>query len=187
MTGRAAFPHGIVLIDARLGLFAMTRGARFVESRHGQAGLGSLHDVRTVRVVALDAIHPPLRDRVMIGKVDLRVNLDMASQARLRITAWIDNERAIAAGGDVPAAGTVAGFTAGLILHSRVRNVDAAVRTGSELSRVIRVTLVASLVAGEAGAFNHRRCHDGALNGGARTEDDGGQRPGHTRTQPPSA
>ena len=87
----------------------------------------------------------------------------------------------------MPAAGTVARFTTGLILHSRFRHVNAAVRTGGKLARVIRVALVTSLVAGEAGAFNHRRRHDGALDGGAGTEDDGGQRPRRTRTQPPSA
>lgn len=38
VAGRAAFTHGVVFVDVRFRLLAMTRGARLVQTRHRQAG-----------------------------------------------------------------------------------------------------------------------------------------------------
>jgi hypothetical protein len=66
-----------------------------------------------VRVVALDTVHFALKDGMMLRKVKLRMGFEMALETGLWIIAGNDDEfAATAAGFDVPAAGTVTGFTA---------------------------------------------------------------------------
>jgi len=116
MADRAAFAHRFVLEDERLGLFAMTLGAGFIEPRHREA-VGGFHEVATVRVMALHAIHFAFDHRMMLRQVELRVRLEMALKTSRRVPARINNEFATStADSDVFAAGAVAGFATILAL-----------------------------------------------------------------------
>lgn len=66
VTGGTTFAERGMFENDRLGLLAMALGARFIQARHGQTP-GGLHDVLAMRVVALDAIHFPFDDRMMLG------------------------------------------------------------------------------------------------------------------------
>jgi hypothetical protein len=108
MANDAALPQRLMFIDERLGLLAMTRSARLVEPRHGQAAPW-FADVQTVRIVALDAIHFVFEHRMMLGQIELGVRLQMTIKTRRRIFAGIhDVFAASPTGGDVQAAGPVA-------------------------------------------------------------------------------
>src|SRR6478672_4885500 len=107
-----------MLEHKRPGLLAMALAACLVDPRHGQASR-RFHDVLTVWIVALDAIHLSFRKRVMLGKVELGVDLEVALKTRLRIFARVDNEL-VAPGSahrHVFARGPMARFTAGLACH----------------------------------------------------------------------
>jgi len=160
VAGRASVAQRFVLINVRLGLLAMALGASVIEPRHRQASAGGLHDVRTVRIVALHAVHLALQHGMVLGKTQLSVNLQVAGQARLRIASWIDDEPpAPPTHRDVFAARAMAGFAACLVLHRCALKEDPRMRAGSKFAHIVRVTFVTRLVAGKRGAFDHRRLH----------------------------
>jgi len=87
----AAFAKRGMFENERSRLFPMALGAGFVPSRHRKAA-GRLHNVQAVRVVALGAIHFAFSDRMMLGQVELGVDIEMALKAGLRILARVDDE-----------------------------------------------------------------------------------------------
>src|SRR5580765_7621399 len=113
VANRAAFPHRGVLEDERPGLLAMRLAAGFILARHSQASSG-LQDVHPMRVMALDAIHLSFKDRMMLGKVELRARFLMALETGFGVFARIQDKFLRAAATrhrDVLAARAVAGLT----------------------------------------------------------------------------
>src|SRR4051812_39485710 len=120
MANDTAFAQSLMLVNKRLGLLAMTRGARLVQASHRHAS-GRLADVLAVRVVALNAIHFSFQHRVMLGKIELGVGLQMAGETGCRIAARVDDEFPTSAPcGNMFAAGSVAGFTTAQTLQPRL-------------------------------------------------------------------
>lgn len=185
VTTRATFAHGRVFKGHRLGLFPVTLGARLVDPRHCQT-TRRFENLRTMRIVALNAVHLSFEDRMMLGKMELRLDIQMALQTGLRVFARIDDE--VSAGGaqrSVFAARTVTGFTAILPGHAGTFQMQTAVRTRGKLSRNIPVTISADLVAHESRAFNVRGCHHRTAGGRTgvdeRTHEDCPQTQGPSR------
>ena len=119
VANRAAFAQRGVLEDERPGLLAMTLAAGFVLARHSQASSG-LQDVHPMRIMALDAIHLSFKDRMMLGKVELRARFLMALETGFGVLARIQDKflRTAATGHrDVLAARAVAGLTTVLPGH----------------------------------------------------------------------
>lgn len=166
VTNSAAFSHGFVLKDERLGLIAMTLRARLIEPRHREAASG-LHDVRTVWVMALDTTHFAFEDGMMLREAERGVGFDVAIQTTRRVLAGIENKFPTAAtDGDVQAAGAVAGFAAARADFDVWDEMHPRVRTGRELPDVIGVTGQAGLIADVVGSGNFGRDDDLAWNGG---------------------
>jgi len=117
VTRRAAFAQRFVFEHDALRLRAMTTRALFIQSCHRES-TRRLHDVLAVWVVTLHAVHLPFTHRVMLGKIELRVDLEVAGKARLRIAPWIHNEFSVPATGcDVLAAGAMTRFAARAARH----------------------------------------------------------------------
>src|SRR5687767_655160 len=91
----------------------MTFGALLVQARNGEAA-PRLHDFVAMRVVALHAVHAAFDDGMMLRKVKLRVDIEVASETGGRIFSWINDETSAPATDiDVFTGRTVAGFAAG--------------------------------------------------------------------------
>ena len=96
VTNRAAFPQRLMLEDEWPGLFAMAFRAILVEPRHRQAACG-LYNVGTMGIMALHAIHAAFNDRMMLGKVEFGVGLEMTLEAGRWVFSRVDDELAAAA------------------------------------------------------------------------------------------
>jgi hypothetical protein len=110
VAGDATFTQRVVLEDKWPCLISMALGAILIPPRHGQPA-GRFHDVHSMRVVALDAVHAAFQDRVVLGKMELSLYLHVALKTSSRVVAGIDDESFAAAQagrGDMFAAGTVA-------------------------------------------------------------------------------
>ena len=184
----ATLAQGGMFEDERPGFLAMTLRAGFVLAREREAARG-FHDVHAVRVMALDAIHLAFDDGMMLREVELRVRFEMALEAGLGIAAGIDDEFIVTApGGDMLAAGAVAGFATLFTGEAGLFEVQTRVRTGRESAGNVGMAIGTNAVADEGGAFNRRRGHDGAVEGGAGVEqenwrgDADGQRQPRPRT-----
>jgi hypothetical protein len=155
-----AFAQRVVLKNKGPCLIPMALGATLVLPRHGQPA-GRFHDVHAVRVVALDAVHASFQNRMVLGKMELSLDVQVALKTSRRILAWIDNEAfaaAQASRGDMFAAGTVAGFAPALAGHRPILSMNPRVRTGRKPSHNVAMTIRAGLVADEmrAGDFQRR-------------------------------
>jgi hypothetical protein len=150
----------------------MALGAVLIPPRHGQPA-GGFHDVHAVRVVALDAIHAAFQDLVVLGEVELSLEVQVALKTRGRVLARIDDESfaaAPAARGDMFAAGTVAGFEPALANHRGILGMNPRVRAGWKSSHNVGMAIRAGLVADELRAGDFQRRHD--LGRGRGTRDD---------------
>ncbi len=108
VTHGATFAQGLMLEHKRPRLLAMTFGAVLIKSSHRQAARG-LKDIGAMGIMALHAIHPAFEDRMMLGKVEFGMGLEVAPEAGGRILPGIDDElSAPAARFEVLAAGSVA-------------------------------------------------------------------------------
>ena len=166
MTGGAAFAQRLMFEDERSGLLAMALRATFVLPGHGQSA-GWFEDVAAMRVVAGPTTHAAFNDRVMLGQIEFRLNVEMALKAGGRVVAGIDDEFGAAAGGDVLAAGAVTGFTAGFAGQGRPFKMDPRVRAGGEFPDDFRVAIHAGMVADVMCAGDCQRRHDHSRCGGA--------------------
>jgi hypothetical protein len=170
----AAFTQGRVLEHDGLGLFAVALGAGFVQARHGESA-GRFHDVLTVGIVALHAVHLPFQDGMMLGKMKLSLSVQVTLETGGRIFARIDDEiGADGAGGHVLAPRSVTRFAAVLAGHLGLGQMQAGVRTRGENARDGAVTIGAGFVADEGCAFNFRRLKNGRVIGGAGSEQQSG-------------
>ena len=176
----AALAERFVFVDEGAGLLAMTFGAGLIHA--GEAGLGThtesrvmggFEDVRAVWVVALNAIHSMLENRMMVGQLELRVDVEMACEAGFGLTAGIDDEfAATAAGIYVETARAVAGFATGGFGARAAFDVQASVRTGMEGAGEFAVTILARFAANEGCAFDFRGTDGCALQAGTRNQDE---------------
>jgi hypothetical protein len=87
----AALAQCRVFENKRPRLLAMTLSARFVQARHRQSSCG-LHDVQAVRIVAPHAIHLSFKNGMMLRKVKLGIDVQVALKTRLRILSRINDE-----------------------------------------------------------------------------------------------
>ena len=189
MAGHASLPQRVMLVDVRNRLFTMAFAAGLVDPRHGQTDPGRLHDVASVRVVTLHAIHLPFENGVSLGQSQFGMDLEVAGQAGLGIPSGIQNESCLApACGDVAAAGSMAGFAPGLPGHFRAFNMKSGMGARCECPCEVRMAFKAGFVANEACAFDQRHLHDTALD--SRTGGDDGHdaaQPDQQKSQDPSA
>jgi hypothetical protein len=140
-----------------------------------------------VRVVALDAVHAAFQDWMVLGKMELSLEIQVALKTSRRVFARIDDESfaaAQASRGDMLAAGTVTGFASALAGHRRTFRMNPRVRAGRKPSHNVRMTIRARLVADEmrAGDFQ-RRNHLGRGRGTRNDQQRGrGRNPKDTAT-----
>ena len=157
MTHRAALPQRFMLENDRAGLFPMTPRAALIEPRHGQAAAG-LEYIGAVGIMTLDAIHPTLQHRMMLRQIKFGVGLKMALEASGRILSRVDDELAApAAGLNMFAPRTMAGFAAGLAGQFCAFKVQAAMSASGENACEIGVAIVAGIVSRVSRARNFRR------------------------------
>lgn len=165
MTSDAAFAHRLMFKHKWACLIAMALRAALIMPRHGQPAR-RLEDVTAVRIVALRAAHVPFGDRMMMGQVKFRVDVEMTLKTSRRIRARVDDESG-PAGLDMFAARPVAGFTAGLAGHRSIARMNPRVRAGGKYPADVLVTVRAALVADIVRTGNFQRSHDGVRRGGA--------------------
>ncbi|MDB6015895.1 MAG: hypothetical protein JWR19_384 [Pedosphaera sp.] len=184
----AAFAQSFVLKNERAALFAMALRTGLVEAGHGEA-TGGFHDVGAMGIVALDTIHFAFDDRMMLGQMKLGLNFLMAGETGFRVLAGINDEFATAtAGGDVFAAGTVAGFAPLLAGHLRMVQMQPGMRTGRKHVTDGSVAIRTDFIADKSGALNLRRGHHRTRSGGAGAYQSA-KRPGdrqHSQSDPPA-
>jgi len=162
------FTHCRMFKNDGLGLFPMALGAAFVQAPHRQSA-GWFHYIHAVRVVALDAVHFPLNDRMVLGQMKFRLGVRMALETGGGVLAGIDNEfQASAASRDMFAGRAVAGFTAGLADSIRAGQMQTRMGTRGESAGDALVAIGAGLVANKRGAFNVQWNHRRPFHGGTR-------------------
>jgi hypothetical protein len=115
----AAFAQRLVFKNERPRLGLMTLRATLILRRHRESAR-RFENVAAVRIVAVGAIHVAFDDRMMLRQIEFRMNVEVTLKTGFGIFAGIDDEPRRAAGADVFAAGTVAGFAAALAGHRSV-------------------------------------------------------------------
>ena len=95
VTHHATVAHSLVFKNERSRLLTMALCATFVDSRHGQPS-GGFHDVKSVRIMALNTIHVTFDDTVVIGHLKFGVCLEVALKTGRGVLSRIDNEVAFA-------------------------------------------------------------------------------------------
>ena len=117
-----------------------------------------------VRVVALDAVHHPFDDGMMLRELEFGVDVQVALKAGGGILAGIDDEAtATATDAHMFAGGAVARFTAANGCELDVVLAEAAMGAGGERAGNVRVAIDAGGVADVMRAFNTGRSVDGFL------------------------
>lgn len=171
MTNGAAFAHRLVLEDNRLRLLAMASSTGFILPHHRQTSSGFLY-VAPMRIMALDAIHMALGQRMMLGELEVGVDVLMATVASFRISPRIVNESSPApAGLDMPAARPVARLTTGSTRRPIMIQMHPGMDIVRKLLRDDTVAFNARLVADKCRALNHRwRSHHGTRHRGTGAE-----------------
>ncbi len=160
MTRRAAFAQSWMFEYVWFCLFAVAIGTRFVHACHGKAAV-RFHDVHTVRIVALDAVHFAFEDGVVLRQVEFNIGGNVALETGFGLFAGIDDKSA-SAGSHVFASRAVARFAALLARHFRVGYADARVRTRWKDASDLVMAISTSFVADVSRAFDLRRGDDGA-------------------------
>ena len=171
MADDAPFPQRLVLIDHRARLFTMTLRAGFVKARQNRlrprakgGAMGCFENIRSVRVVALHAVHSLLEDRVVVRQPELRVDFEMTTQTGLRRAAGVDDEpSAPAAGLRVQTAGPMTRFATGRLRTGRAIDVNSRVGAGGKYASELGMAIDAAFIAQESCAFDRCRNDDGSL------------------------
>lgn len=171
MARHTTFAHRLVLKNKGARLLAVALGALFIQAGHAQTA-GRLLDLTTMRVMTLDTMHVPFRDRMMFWQPELHLNIEMTVVTRLRIPPRIEDEcRTIPRRLDVPAPGTMTSLaTCSSRLVTR-RGVNPKMNIALERPRIIRVAIVTLLITHEGRSGNLWNDDDGALNRAAGGED----------------
>jgi hypothetical protein len=143
----------------------MALRATFILSRHRQPAR-RFENVAAVRVMAIHATHVAFDDRMMLWQTEFGVDIEMALETGCRIAAGINDELRAAAGFNVFAAWTVAGFAAGFADHRRVLKMNARVRAGGKFSDDVGMAVRAGFVADVMRAGNFQWHDDSVRRGG---------------------
>ena len=113
MTGRAPFSQRRMLEGERARLLAVTRCARLIHARHGEAAC-RLHNIHSMWVMALGTIELVFENGMPLGQVKLGFDLPVTFEAEQGIFARVKNVlSSTTAAGNVEAGGTMARFTSG--------------------------------------------------------------------------
>ncbi|EEF59801.1 hypothetical protein Cflav_PD2808 [Pedosphaera parvula Ellin514] len=135
------------------------------------------HDVQTVRVVALDTVHFPFDEGMMLGKMKGGLGFEVALETGLRVFAGIDDESAApATDGDMFAGGAMAGFAALNTGHTSFLETQPCMRAGGEGVADVGVAFEAGFITDESGTLDLRGSNDGSIGGGTGIEEQN-QRP----------
>ena len=140
VAGDATVAQRFMLKNERAALFAMTLRAALVEPRHREPAR-RLHNVVTVGIMALDAVHDSFNDGMMLREFELGMDVQVALKTGARIFAGIHDEPAAPADADMLAGRAVAGFAAGNGSELDVIPAESSVRAGRERARDIRVAI----------------------------------------------
>jgi hypothetical protein len=114
-------------------------------------------NVAAVRIVALHTTHAAFNDRMMLRQIEFGLNIQMTLKTGRRVIARIDDECCAAAGFDMFAAGTVAGFAPGLPAMRRTFKMNPRVRAGGKFPDDVGVTIRAGFIADVMRAGNFQR------------------------------
>ena len=182
----ATFAQGLVLEHKWPRLLPVALRAAFVLARHSQAAFW-FRDVQAVWIVALNAVHVPFIDGMMLGQPKLRFDFEMAVVARPGIFARVDDEcPAPAPRFDMFAPRSVAGFAPRGFFHSRRIDVDARMWTGRKGAGDVGVAIITGLVANKLRSRNLRRGYRRAREMGAGKQQQSAERRCQTaQRQPP--
>ncbi len=146
-----------MLEDKWTRLFSVTLRASLIGASHGKPS-GRFEYVSPMWVVTLDAVHFPFEDRMVLGQMELGLDLPMTFEAAGWIFAGVDNEFSPSAtAGDVETSGAMAGFATRLACGAGVLETDARVSTPLEKARDVGMAFGAASVAHKACAGNFRR------------------------------
>lgn len=103
-------------------------------------------------IVALDTVHLSFQHRMFVREVKFGTGRQVAFQAGLGVLAWVGDELPFpAAGRDMEAAGTMAGFASVQISFFSGRHLDLSVSTHGEGPGNVGMAVIASLVADKGG------------------------------------
>ena len=141
VAGGAAFLDGVMWENEGTGLGLVAFVAGFVLA--AELGAHALDSIARVRVVAIAAAHLAGQHGMAVGQAELGLLVQMALEAGFCGFLGIDDGSLAAAGGDVLAAGAVAGFAT---------HVDGILALGLEF-RVVRRAEVADEFFMAGGAF----------------------------------
>lgn len=156
MANRTAFPQGLVFIHHQAGLLSMAGRASIVSSTQAQATFG-FKKIETVRIVALNATHPPLGYRMMLRQFEFRLLFQMTIEASLGLFARIDDKFSSATTAlHMQTARPMTRFATNPTRHLGVDHAQPGVRAGSKGAGIIRVAVLAGFVAHEGGSFYFR-------------------------------
>jgi hypothetical protein len=163
----ATFPHRFVLKYEWPALVSVASRARFIQLRHGQARR-RFEYIAPVGIVALDAIHPPFNDRVVVRQVQLGVNLQVTLEADRRVPPRVnDKSTPPTTRSGVFAARPMAGFASGLAGPLQIVFVKTRVRAGRKGPGDIRVAIGADSIPNKRSALNLGRLNQRPVDGRA--------------------
>ena len=91
VANRASLPQRLVLENERPGLFPVALATILVQSGQHQSA-GRFQDIHSVRVMALNAVHAPFGNLMVVGQAEFETGLQMALEARARILSRIDDQ-----------------------------------------------------------------------------------------------
>ncbi len=157
--------------NKRPGLLPMTLRAGLVQARHGQASRG-FHDVQSVRIMALRAVHLTFEDGMMLRKMKLGIDVQVALKTCLRIFPGVNDEFLPpgAANGHMLASGPVAGFASARAGHCCAIPVKPGMRTCWKGPRYVCMAISASLIPHKGRTLNYWRCNDCTLDRYTRSD-----------------
>lgn len=170
MTNGAAFTQSFVFVDDQARLLAMALRAGLIQARETSrspslksGAMRRLENVGSVRIVALNAIHPLFQHRMVVRQSELGVHMDMTSETGLWFPARVDNKFAASAPGlHVQAAWSVARFATGRLGSRGVFEMDTRMRARWKDAGDVGMAIDAGFIPNKSCSLNHRRRHHGA-------------------------
>lgn len=154
MAGGASFAHGFMLEHKWASLIAVTIGAAFVQSGHGQSA-GRLPNIVAVGIMTVAATHAAFEHRMVLRQIELRMRRQMTLEAGCGIAARIDDQITCTGRRHMAATWTVTRFAAGLPGHlESIVAMEPAVGAAGKDSSVVFMALGAGRVAHKRRAFD---------------------------------
>jgi hypothetical protein len=172
VAGDAAFPQGIMGKYEGTRLIPVALGAIFIRPRHRESAR-RFEDIAPMRVMTLHTVHLSLNHRMVLRQRKGGMYVQMTLKAGGRVMAGVDDEFGAAAGLNVFAAGTVAGFATRLARHGRFFVVKTSVRAGGKFADDFHVTIFAGGVSHVMGVGNREGSHHRARFAGAGNDQQG--------------